>query len=57
LISALIVTSTFTQGQHLVIDARAAGLGVGAIALWFRAPAAVALLLAAIVCALVRLVT
>jgi branched chain amino acid efflux pump len=57
LISALIVTGTFTQGQHLVIDARAAGLAVGAIALWFRAPAAVALLLAAIVCALLRLVT
>jgi hypothetical protein len=57
LISALIVTGTFTQGQHLVIDARAAGFGAGAIALWFRAPAVVALLLAAIVCALLRLVT
>jgi branched-subunit amino acid transport protein len=57
LISALIVAGTFTQGQQLVIDARAAGLAVGAVALWFRAPAVVALLLAAIVCAVLRLVT
>jgi hypothetical protein len=56
LISALIVAGTFTQGQQLVIDARAAGLAVGAVALWFRTPTAVALLLAAIVCAVLRLV-
>ena len=55
LISALIVAGTFTQGQHLVIDARAVGLVVGAILLWFRAPAVVALGLAAISCALLRL--
>jgi hypothetical protein len=57
LISALIVAGTFTQGQQLVIDARAAGLAVGAAALWLRAPAVVALLLAAVVCAVLRLVT
>ena len=57
LISALIVAGTFTQGQQLVIDARAAGLAVGGVALWFRAPALVALFLAAIVCAVLRLVT
>jgi branched chain amino acid efflux pump len=57
LISALVVTGTFTQGQHLVIDARAAGLVVGAIALWFRAPIAVALLLAVLICAALRLIT
>ena len=45
---------TFTHGQELVIDARAAGLAIGAVALWFGAPTAVALLLAAIVCAIVR---
>jgi Branched-chain amino acid transport protein (AzlD) len=56
LISALIVAGTFTQGQELVIDARAAGLAVGAVALWFGTPTAVALLLAAIVCGVVRLV-
>jgi hypothetical protein len=53
-ISALIVTGTFTQGQQLIIDARAAGVGVGAIALWFRVPAVLAMLIAAVVCALLR---
>jgi hypothetical protein len=57
LISALIVVGTFTQGRELVIDARAAGLGVGAIALWFRVPPVLALLLAAIACALIRFAT
>jgi hypothetical protein len=56
LISALIVTGTFTTGgRHLVIDARAVGLLVGAIALWFRVPAVLAMLIAAVVCALLRL--
>jgi hypothetical protein len=54
LISALIVVGTFTQGQRLIIDARAAGLVVGAIALWFRVPAVLAMLLAVIACALLR---
>jgi Branched-chain amino acid transport protein (AzlD) len=54
-ISALIVTGTFTQGQQLTIDARAAGVGVGAVALWFRVPAVLAMLMAAIVCAVLRL--
>jgi hypothetical protein len=54
-ISALIVTGTFTQGQQLIIDARAAGVGVAAVALWFRVPAVLAMLIAAIVCALLRL--
>ncbi len=55
LISALVVTGTFTQGQELIIDARAAGVGVGAVALWFRLPAVLAMLIAAIVCAVLRL--
>lgn len=56
LISAPIVTGTFTTGgRHLVIDARAAGLLVGAIALWFRVPAVLAMLIAVVVCALIRL--
>jgi branched-subunit amino acid transport protein len=56
-ISALIVTGTFTHGQQLIIDARAAGVGVGAVALWFRVPAVLAMLIAAIVCAVLRLAT
>jgi hypothetical protein len=53
-ISALIVTGTFTQGQQLIIDARTAGVGVGAVALWLRVPAVLAMLMAAIVCAVLR---
>jgi branched-subunit amino acid transport protein len=54
LISALIVTGTFTQGQRLIIDARAVGVGVAAVALWFRVPAALAMLIGVVVCALLR---
>jgi branched-subunit amino acid transport protein len=57
LISALIVAGIFIQGQQLVIDARVAGLAVAAIALWFRAPVTVAMLLAVAICALLRLAT
>src|SRR4030095_7080035 len=56
LISALIVTGTFTQGQQLIIDARAAGVGAGAGAVWFRVPSVLAMLIGAIVCALLRLI-
>jgi len=55
LITALVVAGTFTSGRHLVLDARAAGVAAGAVALWFRVPAVAALALAAGVCALVRL--
>lgn len=54
LISALIVTGTFTQGQQLIIDARAVGVGVAAVALWFRVPAALAMLIGVVVCAVLR---
>jgi branched-subunit amino acid transport protein len=54
LISALIMTGTFTQGQQLIIDARAVGVGVAAVALWFRVPAALAMLIGVVVCALLR---
>ena len=37
--------------------AYAISLGVGAVALWFRVPAVLAMLIAAIVCALLRLIT
>jgi hypothetical protein len=54
LIAALIVSDTFTNGRRLTVDARVVGLGVGAIALGLKAPAVLALLLAAVTCALVR---
>jgi hypothetical protein len=54
LIAALIVSDTFTSGRQLAIDARVLGLAVGAIALWLKVPAVLALVLAAATCAGVR---
>lgn len=55
LLSALIVAGTFTSGRTVLLDARVIGLGVGALALWFRLPLVVALVLAALATAVVRL--
>jgi len=38
LLAALIAISTFGEGRSLVLDARAAGLGVALAAVWLRAP-------------------
>ena len=53
-VTALVMKDTFTQGQHLVLDARAAGIGVAVIAAWRKAPLIVVIVLAAMVTALVR---
>lgn len=55
LITALVVKDTFSTSQDLVVDARAAGIAVAAIAAWRRAPLAVVIVLGAAVTALVRL--
>ncbi|MGI9624218.1 MAG: AzlD domain-containing protein [Acidimicrobiales bacterium] len=47
LLAALIVTSTFGDGEELVLDARVIGLVVAAIALKLRAPFVVVVVLAA----------
>jgi hypothetical protein len=57
LIAALIASDTFTSGHHLGVDARVAGLGVGAITPWLKAPPVLALVLAAATCALIRSVS
>jgi branched-subunit amino acid transport protein len=57
LLTALIVKDTFSTGQDLVIDARAAGVGVAVLAAWRRAPLVVVIFLGAAVTALLRLVT
>ncbi|MET0326162.1 MAG: AzlD domain-containing protein [Ilumatobacteraceae bacterium] len=57
LISALIVQATFSTGQELVLDARAAGVGAAALAAWRRAPLVVVILLGAAVTAVVRRVS
>jgi len=54
LLAALIAVQTFSNGQSLVIDARAAGLAVAAVAVWRRWPFLVVVALAAVTTALVR---
>ena len=47
LFAALIVVQTVTDGRHFVLDSRAAGVAVAAVAVWRRAPFVVVVLLAA----------
>jgi hypothetical protein len=54
LLAALVVLQGFTNGRHLVVDARAAGLGVAALALLARAPFLAVVVVAAVTAALVR---
>jgi hypothetical protein len=54
LLAALIVTQAFSDGRHLVVDARAAGLGVALVAVALRAPVLVVVVLAAGTAALTR---
>ena len=55
LLTALVVTGTFGEGGDLVLDARTLGVGVAAVALALRAPLLLAVVLAALVTALARL--
>jgi branched-subunit amino acid transport protein len=54
LLAALVVTQTFASGRALVLDARAAGLAAGAVAVLLRAPLLAVIVVAAAVTALVR---
>jgi hypothetical protein len=54
LLAALIVTQAFADGRHLVLDARAAGLGAALLAVALRAPVLVVVLVAAATAALAR---
>ena len=54
LIAALIVKDTFSVGQHLQLDARAAGVGVAVLAAWQRLPLILVIVVGAAVTALVR---
>ncbi|HVC78052.1 MAG TPA: AzlD domain-containing protein [Candidatus Micrarchaeaceae archaeon] len=56
LLAALIATQTFSSGKHLVLDVRAAALGVALIAVLLRAPFIVVIVAAAGTAALLRLV-
>ena len=55
LLAVLVVTETFGDDGHLVLDETALGVGVAAVALALRAPVLLAVALAALVTALVLL--
>lgn len=55
LLSALVAVQVFSQGQSIVVDARALGLGVAVVLLLLRAPFLVVVFGAAVVAAVARL--
>jgi branched chain amino acid efflux pump len=55
LLAGLIATQTFSLGQHLVLDVRAAALGMALVAVLLRAPFLVVIVVAAATAALLRL--
>lgn len=56
LLAALIATQTFSSGHQLVLDVRAAALGVAGVAVLLRAPFLVVVAAGAATAALLRLV-
>jgi branched-subunit amino acid transport protein len=54
LITALVVKDTFSTGQDLVLDARAAGVGAATLLAWRRAPLVAVIVAGAAVTAVVR---
>jgi branched-subunit amino acid transport protein len=57
LIAALVIKDTFSVGQHLQLDARAAGVTAAVIAAWRKAPLIVVIFVGASVTAAVRAAT
>jgi len=55
MLTALVVTQTFGGDEEIEVDARAVGVGAAAIAVLLRAPIIVAMAIAALVTALLRL--
>ncbi len=55
LLTALVVTSTFTSGRELVLDVRVLGVAVGLVLLLLRVPLVLVLAVAAGVVAVIRL--
>lgn len=55
LLAALIAKDTFTTGQTIGVDARAAGLAVAALATWRKLPFALIIVLGVGTTALIRL--
>lgn len=57
LIAAIVVKDTFSVGQHLQFDARAAGVAAAAVAAWRRVPLIAVIVIGAAVTAVVRAVS
>jgi branched-subunit amino acid transport protein len=55
MLTALVVTQTFSGDEEIEVDARVVGVGAAVIAIGLRAPIIVAMAAAALVTALVRL--
>jgi branched-subunit amino acid transport protein len=56
MLTALVVTQTFGGDEEVAVDARVPGVAAAAVAIWRGAPIIVAMLVAASVTALIRLV-
>lgn len=54
LLAAIVVKDTFSIGQELVLDARAAGVGAAALAAWRKVPLIGVIVIGAAVTAAVR---
>jgi branched-subunit amino acid transport protein len=54
LLAAIVVKDTFSVGQQLVLDARAAGVGAAALAAWRKVPLIGVIVIGAAVTAAVR---
>ncbi len=55
MLAALVVTQTLGGDRELVLDERLAGVVVGGVAVWLRAPLVVVMIAAAATAALIRL--
>jgi branched-subunit amino acid transport protein len=56
MLTALVVTQTFGGDEEIAVDARVPGVAAAAVAVWRGAPIIVAMLIAASITALIRLV-
>jgi uncharacterized membrane protein len=54
LLTALVITETFSEDRHYVLDEKAVGVAVAGVALALRAPVLLAVALAALTTALIR---
>jgi branched-subunit amino acid transport protein len=57
LIAALVFKDTFSVGQHLQVDARAAGIVAAVVAAWRKAPLIAVIVIGAAVTAAVRAIS